>query len=440
MTHLSSADRAAAATASSSSSASVRGSSRSSPSCTRASTGGSPVRRARCSSAGGTGQGDDRPVEGEERKRSAAHPALGPAHAGAGADCGGQALRPAAQRRLLGAEHGQCGDLGSGPGRVAVQPQCRLERGERELVDPQRAGERVRPRCRHRLRAADEQAGLRSAEQLVSRAAHERRPRGHRARHRRFVLHRDQRTRPDVVDDRHSELAQRFDRNLGDEAEGAEVRRVHAHDRPHVLAQRAGVISQPGPVRRAHLDQPGTRLGDDLRDAKAPADLDQLPARDDDRPPRAGQGGSGQKHRGGPVVDHHGGLGTGQLAQQRLDVIVAAAALAAVEVQFEVAVAAGDPGHGRLRARGERGAAEVRVHDHPGGVENRAQRGHLEGGEQRPRAVGHRALAWLASQQGLATFVDRPPRRRHRERAGRVELGRELMDGGQLSQERGRGT
>ena len=57
---------------------------------------------------------------------------------------------------------------GISDGRVAMQPQRGLQSGERELVDPQRAGERVLARGLDGVRAADEQPRLRTAEQLVA--------------------------------------------------------------------------------------------------------------------------------------------------------------------------------------------------------------------------------------------------------------------------------
>ena len=74
-----------------------------------------------------------------------------------------------------------------------------------------------------------------------------------------------------------------------DEAGLREVRRMDAEDdrRPPVRERRLEV-GGASPVRRADLDQPGARSPDDLRDADAAADLDQLAARDRD-PVLAGQ-------------------------------------------------------------------------------------------------------------------------------------------------------
>ena len=144
--------------------------------------------------------------------------------------------------------------------------------------------------------------------------------------------------RTDVVDHRHPQLAQRRDRDLLDEPDRPEVRLVHAHDRADVLvrSQRSLVVSDPRAVGSPDLDHPRPRLGDHLGDPEATADLDELPARHDDRPARTGERGRRQQHRGGAVVDDDRRLGAGELAQQPLDMGVAAAPLARGEVELEV--------------------------------------------------------------------------------------------------------
>ena len=107
------------------------------------------------------------------------------------------------------------------------------------------------------------------------------------------------------------------------------------------VAERALVVGQPRAVRRPDLDQPRARLGDHVRHAEAAADLDQLPARDDDLAARPGQRRGRQQRRARAVVDREARLGAGQLAQQRLDVRVPRAARAGRQVQLEVRVARG---------------------------------------------------------------------------------------------------
>ena len=69
-----------------------------------------------------------------------------------------------------------------------------------------------------------------------------------------------------------------------------------------------------------------------------------------------------EQHGGGVVVHHHGRLGAGQAAEQRLDVVVAGAPLARLQVVLQGAVGAGhlqDALHGGL---GQQGPAQVGVH------------------------------------------------------------------------------
>ena len=97
----------------------------------------------------------------------------------------------------------------------------------------------MRARGRHRRNRAQQQPGLRAAEQLVARAAHERRAGGERASQRRLVgqrrrsrsrrrARRSRRRRSPATPSPHSSL----DRDLLDEPERPEVRLVHAQDRP----------------------------------------------------------------------------------------------------------------------------------------------------------------------------------------------------------------
>ncbi len=132
------------------------------------------------------------------------------------------------------------------------------------------------------------------------------------------------------------------------------------------------VVAEVGAVGGADLDQGGAALTHDVRDAEAAADLDELAARNHDLAV-AGEGREHEEQGGGVVVDGHGGLGAGDAAQEGLDVLVAAAALAGFEVVLEVAVAARDCRHGGDGGVRERRAAEVGVNDDAGGVDHGTQ-------------------------------------------------------------------
>ncbi|MNT66762.1 hypothetical protein D3C72_2048500 [compost metagenome] len=77
-----------------------------------------------------------------------------------------------------------------------------------------------------------------------------------------------------------------------------------------------------GLVGGADLDQSGSRGGDHVRQAEGAADLDELPARDDDLTALC-QSIDDEEDGGGVVVDDHGRFGSGELAEEGLDVGVA---------------------------------------------------------------------------------------------------------------------
>ena len=147
---------------------------------------------------------------------------------------------------------------------------------------------------------------------------------------------------------------------------------MHAQQERRLGPDRAVVVGRARPVRRPHLDQARAGAGEHVRNPEAVADLDQLPARDDDLA-ALGERGEGEQHRGGVVVDDDRRLGAREPPQQRREVILARPARPAREVVLEVGVAAdlGDPVEGGRR---QRRAPEVRVDQDPGGVEHAAER------------------------------------------------------------------
>ena len=161
------------------------------------------------------------------------------------------------------------------------------------------------------------------------------------------------------------------DRGLGEPAHPV-VAVVHPHQEGRVRADRLLVVADPGDVRGADFAE--RRAGDahDLRDAKAAADLDQLPAGDDHFLP-GGQGAQDDHGRGGAVVDGRRRLAAEQRAEHFADRVLPARALAGGEVEFEVQVAASGLVGGLRRGLGDGRAAEVGVQDDPGGVDDGPQ-------------------------------------------------------------------
>ena len=79
---------------------------------------------------------------------------------------------------------------------------------------------------------------------------------------------------------------------------------------------------------------------------------------------------SPKQHRGGVVVDHGGRFGAGEIDQQLLERLFALAAFAGGEIVFQIDRFASHRNHridGRLR---QQGAAQVRVKNSSGGVDD----------------------------------------------------------------------
>ena len=275
----------------------------------RPTTGGSPARRRAASASGRPGDRDDRAGELEQRQRAAADLA----------DDGEDLLRPRRCPRRAGARGrpsaassavsiastGSSARARPGRGRARASPRARRARACRAAARGPAGGRGGGDR----VRAADEHARLRTAEQLVAREADERGAGRHRAAHGRLLGERrevvGEGARADVVDHRRPELAQLLDRDLLTNPSWRKfdgwARRIAPGRRP----DRARVVGPARAVRRADLDEPGAGLRDDVGDPEPAADLDQLPARDDDLAPRPGERRGREKHRGGAVVDRH---------------------------------------------------------------------------------------------------------------------------------------
>ena len=133
--------------------------------------------------------------------------------------------------------------------------------------------------------AAGEDAGLRAAEELVAREAHEVGAGGEARRGGRLVADRRERARAEIVDERQPgarrDRGQLGERGLLGEADDAEVGLVDAQDHGRLGPERTLVVGDTGAVRGADLDEPRARAGEHVGDPEAAADLDQLAARDE---------------------------------------------------------------------------------------------------------------------------------------------------------------
>ena len=121
-----------------------------------------------------------------------------------------------------------------------------------------------------------------------------------------------------------------------------------------------------GTADLAHLRAAGVH---DFRDPEGTADLHQFAAGDGHGFPLC-QRVEHQEDGTRVVVDHHGGLGAGEFAEKLFDKGIAAATAAGLGVIFQVAVAFGEFGnmHGGIFA--QRGAAQIGVEHHTGGIDD----------------------------------------------------------------------
>src|SRR5262249_21909862 len=167
----------------------------------------------------------------------------------------------------------------------------RLERGDGELVDAQRSVPRILLEPRDTRAPADDDAGLRPAEELVARERHEVHARGHRFLDGRLVRKAprpqvEERTGAEALHPGKAPLGPELDelarRPRGGEADDAVVGRVDLEQERGVGGDRVGVVAQVSPVRRAYPAEPRATAEHDVGDPELTADLDQLAARDDD--------------------------------------------------------------------------------------------------------------------------------------------------------------
>src|SRR5438132_8591171 len=169
-------------------------------------------------------------------------------------------------------------------------------------------------------------------------------------------------------------LDQLFDRGRFREADDVEIRSVDAQNRCCSTLYYSCVISTAGPIRRAHFAQLRAALLDHVGNAERTADLHQLSARDQHFAFRR-NGGEQQQRRRGVVVREQRRLAAEERAADRLQVLIASAALALLEVELEIRVALGDRARALPQLWIDWRAAEVCVDDDAGSVDHPPQRG-----------------------------------------------------------------
>ncbi len=159
--------------------------------------------------------------------------------------------------------------------------------------------------------------------------------------------------------------------DAGGKALHAVVAGVYAHQEPGARVDGRFVILGMGAVGGADFMQLHAGAGHDVRDAEGAADFDQFAAGNDALPAGA-EAVQGQQHGGGVVVHHGDRLGAGQLADQPFDEVVAVAALAGGQVEFQVERVARREGDCLDCLIRQQGAAEVGMQHRAGQVEHAA--------------------------------------------------------------------
>ena len=161
---------------------------------------------------------------------------------------------------------------------------------------------------------------------------------------------------------------------------------------------------------------PGAGAHHDVGHAESAANLDQLAARHHGLT-TLGERVEYEKDGGGIVVDDSCILRAGELAEQAAQVIVALAALAGVNVEFEGDGRPHGGNRGFDRRLGDQRAAEIGVQHRPGEIEDGTQvrsRIRRELGERRARDGFRLARLRFAGAQGSARRVERLTHRHDR--------------------------
>ena len=166
---------------------------------------------------------------------------------------------------------------------------------------------------------------------------------------------------------------------------------MHPHQQRGARANGGFVVAGMGAVGGTHLHQLDPGAGHDVGDAEGTADLDQLAAGQHPFLARP-YGMQGQQDRRGVVVDHRHRLGAGEFTHQVGDQVVAIAALAGGQVEFQI--------HRLTRGLDYRGDGLFRQQRPPQvGVQHRA--GEVEHPPHPRLAVQRQALAQATGQHAL---------------------------------------
>ena len=302
------------------------------------------VERVRC---GGQGYSGARQFGQGQRTSPNGRGFLDDVHLGpvseAGLESPDQGAAPAFEFSGRDIEHAQDRNLADRSLRFQVMTQSRFKGGEGQLVDAQGPGHGMAADLVNGPLPADDQSGLGTSQQFIAAEGDDVETRGHGFADGRFP---GKAKRGKIH--KHSATQVFHDRNSGFTSQFGQFSAVDSLREPHdtviagmdfqkqagLFSDRLPIVPQMGFIGRSDFAKLHPAGFHDVRHAKGASDLHQFAPRDD-RLTALGQGGQGQKNCAGVVVDNRGGFGTGQAAEQLLDVTVAVPALAGVQLDFE---------------------------------------------------------------------------------------------------------
>ncbi len=164
-----------------------------------------------------------------------------------------------------------------------------------------------------------------------------------------------------------------FKRRLIGKASDLEIRRVHAEQGACLFVDGVFVVREVRAIGRPDFAKDRAALLHNLGDSKAIANFDELSSRDNHFA-LASQRRQSDEHGRSAIVDHNGGFRARQSRQQLGGMHIALAPRASFEVVFEIAVLRGAATEFVHHCFRQWRAAQVRVQNHSGSVDDRLQR------------------------------------------------------------------
>lgn len=246
-----------------------------------------------------------------------------------------ESVRPLAEALFGGSEHANDGDEFADVLGATVNLEGAFEGGEDEFIGAHGAVEGMFANEVEGFFEADDEAGLGAAEELVAGEADDVGAGGEAVLDQGLVGESvggevEEGAGAEVVHDEDvmfvSEGDEFGDGNFGGEADDAEVGGVDTEDESSVFGDGVFIVAEVDFIGGADFDEFGAGFFEDVGDAEAAADFDELTAGDDDFF-AFGEGAEADHGGSGVVVDDGGGGGAGEFLEEGCDAVFAAVAL-----------------------------------------------------------------------------------------------------------------